>query len=960
MKSWKKPTPETVEHALSHMRDVERRYFFSRLSNPLWVDELDSRGCFSRPPSAIKTDSGNVSFPGWPELSYLVKMIPEAPERVTGILRKLPPTDNLSVYIEILNAIRAIQDSKLAASLSAKATEAAQLPYRFAAHDFPAVLAHWATLGPESRTAALKLARILISFLPDVRMKEKAERRKADAKDFLTILEPAPKFDQWEYKEILEKGVRALAQVTPIDTAQLLIDTVAEMLQLRSHEMSEDSFSDYSEIWCRRIDTPSHDYTDSKELLIHTLTFSCVCVYEKQPASVAHLDKILRHRPWHVFKRVREHLYSKFPTSETLPWIREAILNHKDFGVWDHHFDFQCMVRSACEHFNEQLLSLEERTAIFEQIISGPPKDHVKESMGDAFDEEFYFKRQQYFHRKQLRPFASVLFGTYKHFYDQLNRDDTAILNDEDYAPYKSEGAKTIETRSPKSPADLASLADDELVAFLNTWRDSHRDTESWWIEINYDGLGNALQQLISDDYPRFSKWGTRWHLVRRPFYFRYVLGAATKYLQSNPQSDPRAWLELSAWVLTHPEKEEGKAEKPSDTSIENPSWRSARRAVVDLLGVCLSKEVNTSIVWQSQIYALLAQISTDTDRLDEGDRILLSHDEPLTEAINSTRGRALEDLIDYGVWVRRNKGADTPIPEIGETLGMRFADKPSLTAPEYALLAAQIVRLFWLDKEWTTKYFACFFPRNKPTEWRASLEALLGYSRPYAPIFPLLKTELEYALTKISDLRVEQKARGRSDLISNLGEHILAYYIWGLSPLTGSTSLLEQFYSKTDETNWAHLFDHVGRSINNSGPVLEAGIKQRVIQFFDARFLAKNKKELQEFTFWLEAECLDAKWRLEAYSKILDHTDGGEARMMLRVETLNKLLADHSDLVVECFAKLTNVTSQREYFYIQTDEATPILRAGLKSLNPKTRKWAELAKENLLKLGRFEFLDIK
>ena len=73
-----------------------------------------------------------------------------------------------------------------------------------------------------------------------------------------------------------------------------------------------------------------------------------------------------------------------------------------------------------------------------------------------------------------------------------------------------------------------------------------------------------------------------------------------------------------------------------------------------------------------------------------------------------------------------------------------------------------------------------------------------------------------------------------------------------------------------------------------------------RVIAFFDWRFDVAEPLELQEFTFWLKAECLEPQWRLRSYSKILDIALGKNVGLYMEVKTLNKLLHDHLPLVVE------------------------------------------------------------
>jgi len=117
---------------------------------------------------------------------------------------------------------------------------------------------------------------------------------------------------------------------------------------------------------------------------------------------------------------------------------------------------------------------------------------------------------------------------------------------------------------------------------------------------------------------------------------------------------------------------------------------------------------------------------------------------------------------------------------------------------------------------------------------------------------------------------------------------------------------------------------------------------------------------ELQEFGFWLEAECLDPDWRLQSYSKILDLDRAKDVGLYRQISALNKLLPNHVALVVECLAKITDTMDQGTLMHISADEAKPILKAGLNAEDPKIRENAERARGNLLRLGRFEYLELE
>jgi hypothetical protein len=400
--------------------------------------------------------------------------------------------------------------------------------------------------------------------------------------------------------QLLENGVRALAIVTPLATAKLLIEAVADMLLLQTgHGPAEPDLrkDDASEIWAPRVDQKRHPYSDSKAELVRTLTFASEQVYQRGDLKeIEQLDRALQNAQWHVFDRIRYHLYAKFP-DQVREWIRESILNYSGYFEEQYGFEFQRMIRVATEHFGASLLTRDELTRIFEIILSGPNKEDYKQFMGERFSEEGYRRRQQYFHQRQFRPFAAVLFGKYQDRYSSVIADDSE-LTDDDFVRYGSGESKVIVSQSPKTLADLANLTDKELISFLNAWEEATRDPEKWWVEIDFAGLASAFEQLIIANPNRFLSWGSRWHALERPIYFRYALSAAAKRISDHPTELPQ-WLGLAEWIMARTNSASDPKEKTSETSRNQPNWDGARRQVVDFIGACINKDVNVSLEWR-------------------------------------------------------------------------------------------------------------------------------------------------------------------------------------------------------------------------------------------------------------------------------------------------------------------------------------------------------------------------
>ena len=185
-------------------------------------------------------------------------------------------------------------------------------------------------LGGFSESVLLKV----IEFQPDQQTKEKQARREANPDDWSASLEPNPRYRSWEYKEILENGVQPLSEREPYQVARILIDATATMIRLGFHqdEIEEVGSNDHSNIWCQQVNGPSGRHRDSKEKLVHALTYACEKVFENAQESVSALDQALRNQRWNVFMRIRQHLYSLHSNEQTRPWIRELILANRDYG----------------------------------------------------------------------------------------------------------------------------------------------------------------------------------------------------------------------------------------------------------------------------------------------------------------------------------------------------------------------------------------------------------------------------------------------------------------------------------------------------------------------------------------------------------------------------------------------------------------------------------------------------
>ena len=934
---------------------IERRgansvFFFQQVSENAdisWLPFLEKKGYFTHPPRTQLPDDGYAIYPFWWPIRYLAKISNQVPDEVTELVLQLPKVDNPRVYDGILDIALQLHGEQ-SAKLKPKVLEYTGIGYQFLPHKYTELLAHWTAENQTS--AALKLLKVLVAFTT-----------KPQPTDQDTLADPLPRVGFSDYQDLMSEGVHPLAKKEPYQVALILIDTTTNMIRLRTHPVDSDQEEDQSEFWCQQLDESDSDYSDPEETLVHTLTFACKEVFEKSPDIMEDLNKILREQDWKIFKRLRHYLYAQYPNEKTKPWIRELMLEREDYHEWQHTYEFQQMIRAACDHFKDTLLTKEERTQIFDVILSGPSKEDYRERMGENFIEGDFQQYQRDFHRMQFTPFAPVLFGKYEMYFQELESTVSTPISAEDYQPV-TEIFGAGSNHSPRSSEDLATLPDEVLLTYINEWEaEDSLYKNGGFIDTNIEALAGEFQTVfkksIIPDTNRLRFWMENRERIERPIYVRMMIEAMQAHIKEKNFDQLNKWLTFCEWVLSHPNWERERDYRQSDKSREYPDWTKARRKVGDFIGACLEEDVNVPITARGQLAKLLEMLCTQFDwRLDRDQKIFLNRDDPLAEAINNTRSCALQDLIKFGLWLRRHN-SDADISQVTTILERRFSSETEhpLTLPEYAILGRSYYYIFSLDAAWATKYKSNFFPQKVLPAWLAAFESCIAYNSSSKPIFEVLQNDFSFALQHLSDFK--NRGRPGKEPIDIFGQHLFTYYLWKAYPLTGEKSLLEKFYNQTKNApeHWSNLFNHVGLRLRNSKEQLDQDLKNRIIAFFEWRFEQAKSTELQHFTSWLEAECLEAEWRLDTYSEILNVCESEIKGKRTRLGALCDMLPDHTPKVIECFAKIAANTP-----YILAEEVRAILKAGRESMDESVRSKTELIRENLLNSGRFVLPDLE
>ena len=929
--------------ALMERRGANTGFFFERASDPAWMPILNSRGYFSHQPLMENLGDGLTLHPAWPPMSYLLKVGNVVPDQVLEVIESFPKVENRTVYGGILAIARAMPGAYSARLLS-RILDHPQMEPSSILIQFPHVAAHWAS--ENEADAALGLVKVMLDQLPP-----------------MPTVGPTDWHSAWSYAYAIEHGAVPLLAADAYGTAILLADALAEALAAQGLHPDEDpeAAEDLSELWQYRLDEPVQGTEQPRNALVLALALAGRTVFDSQPDQVAELDQRLRGHPWAVFRRIRQYLYGLHPAEKTKPWIRQMVLSHQGYERRDYLYEFQLMVRRACEHFGPAFLTADDLGQIFDAIMAGPPRQ------GFHGDDLEFGQLQSVFHRKQLRPFAAVLFGRYWDYFQQLDNKNEHRLSDDDYyGRLRRVQLSAVTSASPRSAQALAQLADQDLLAYINRWEDEHELRAEGITQINIGALAKHFGEVfansiaISDGRHRF--WMDNLASVERPIYVREIINSAKTLLETAMADRIRDWLSVCEWVLTHPDEPRDNVPWSADKSKDNPYWGDARRAVGDFVDACVRTDTFAVSECTGQIDTVLQALCTQYDwHLDE-DRLLYGGRERwLDEAVNATRSKALHSLVTLGLRLKQND-PDADISAVMETLDLRIGtpERWPITRPELAMLALHYRNLLFLDEQWATAHKGRLFPQQDPGDWLASFGTFLASNDPHEQAYEIFADDYEMALEALPALVREAQTYKDTDIVDALGQHLLMYHIWGLHEVRDENTLLTRYYRGTeqDKERWAVLFNFLGNSLHSEEGTLNDELEERVKAFFEWRLRVADPTEIGRFSWWLRADCLEAVWRLDAFLRVLDLNVVDT--VFLSWEVLESMAGTHTAKVLHCLEKMVaDVAPSGFDFHLGWESAANIIRTAMRSTDPAILQRAGLIREGLLQKGRSEFLEV-
>jgi len=425
--------------------------------------------------------------------------------------------------------------------------------------------------------------------------------------------------------------------------------------------------------------------------------------------------------------------------------------------------------------------------------------------------------------------------------------------------------------------------------------------------------------------------------------YLRGVIAGFTKALSEGRSFEWAPVVDLCAWMTSHARPIPGRKEILFGVDAH---WGNARMAALQLLSAGLKESrFPIPVELRQNVWSAMEPTLDDPDVGNPG------QDDPMTLAINSVRGVAVETIMSYARWLARSAGVKGMSPEVRAALEQKRTDDADAVR---AILGANIDLLASLDEEWCVKHSRAIFRRNSKARDPA-WETYLCYGRLYLNVFRALGWRYSAAVEELrSDVpirRDEEKGAER------LAEHLMLLYWHGHLDLDDEGGLLERFFSDAPPAVTSHALEFVGRCLHEESPPT-ATILARLRALWAKRVHLRRKEELAAFGWWFYSSHLDEEWALRQLETVLAAgvlpvVDHEVARR------LADLIPRHLSKAVHLLACMFLTDRHGWGPTMWREPAREILAAARASEDAEAQQEARVAINRLCKSGSLEYRDL-
>lgn len=470
-------------------------------------------------------------------------------------------------------------------------------------------------------------------------------------------------------------------------------------------------------------------------------------------------------------------------------------------------------------------------------------RDYVK-NIFDKFEKLLAELPNEYWHKEQGWEILSSIYSSLtpdekKRGAELFGKELDETFKPEPFSPKITSGF--VENRSPENFADYENVLG--VIEALKGKLSSQKLKEMYKDDDllkprNIEGVGNALKEDIKSRISSYLAHSTDFLDSSLHVHYTYsFLRGIEEYLKEN-KLEKEDWDHIFAFLQKYISFEKI---DPQDDDRWVARWIWVDKVIADILEFFLTKDYSDLFInKRDQVFDFIKYFlqSEDPSTKSESEK----SGDLYTIAINSTRGKGFEDLVNflYLDGEELKKDVLRLYEEVIQTAGLSVS----------FLIGRYLASFYYRDKGQVKDLFDQIFPREeaKLDRFLAVWEGYLS-SPVYRELFEELKDYYDYALT-IDASRYSERRRFK-DLDEGLGAHLalgLAHFDEVKFTTSEKHPLLEKLWNSNDVKKQKAFISFLGRGIISHGNASEEWFKEGNIKL----------QKLKDFWEWVLQQDLD------------------------------------------------------------------------------------------------------
>ena len=847
-----KPTQDDIENLINLIKHPSHtQYFFTRLESPEWIDALNENEFFSEPKETT-THSFMISF--FAPLSYLIRMSSVAPDKILEVLKKFQNTKHYRLYRPLLNCL-----TKMPTSHSRQALD---------------LIALWMSYF-YSTSELIELKRLVKLFIEDkdyeaaikllsVMLRVEAPKLRVEGEDLTNKLYLV--FNDFEgFSDIL---VDLETEKQSCRFINLLSETLIEIIKqeiIEHHKLNEKisgvrqeipsdvkELKDISNIWRPMIN--NYGVRNKKNIIVDKLLWALQRFRDVDKELFIKCLRGLSNYNFSIFRRIQLYFYNE--ERESFDDEIKQVLNDKklilDRNYWNEAFFI------LKNNFNS--LEESERKNILEWIEDDYIIDLSHFELSD--EEEKEWKKE--FKREQMKRILGAIIDYLDEDYKDKHKDlINEITNTE--TPKSLRQLESIRFSSPIEDLkhQILNKTVDEIIAFLIEWIP---DENKIFSESKED-LGFALSRLIEENPSDYLEFFEKLEQIPNIF-ISFLFKGFTSANRDNHIFNYKRALNKTQLIIEISESEE---------LFEN----KIKLSFLEYIGNCIRRDdFDFSNIDKDLVLDFIKKcVLNQENNIEPYDNL----EEKVFYYYITIKGKAIEVLLLFTAENKKNYSlTEELLSKIISILDKLMEQENSQAELIRALLASNILKLFYINEEWTKSKIVEIFPKENRILWKIAWESYINTYKNHLnkEVYQILQEVYLIAVKKIQSPNLSFSA------LEGLSFHLLLAYVYGVDDIS-QDSKLDNFYKQAkpvikERAMWYCSIKILGGIKNNQEIDGKDCLYERILELWKYRIKNTKKSKPEEIVkefewysrFFSEMVNVSGEY-LEVFLKVLEKIDG-------------------------------------------------------------------------------------